>query len=973
VISFFFPISLAAQVRRVGPAVVRAEAGTPVTVAFDVRNPGGGTAAASAAVPRGWPLVSPGAALVRLVATVVPRGAPAGRYVVRYHAGPFADSVAIDVGERRGITVAVEEAPRFAVAGSEYAATFRVTNRGNARAALRLATESSLGFAARADARALELAAGESGVVRVTVATRAAGGAVAHRVTLRASGEGSAASAAARVALVQRSPRGGVEMRTLPVTVALRAGTARDGRGGIPGTVTASGAGVGGTRVDLFYRGRGAAAPELGEQEQLSLSLRGARGELRLGDQFWSLSPLTSPGRAGYGAGGRVNAGAVWAEGFTERSRFAPEAPRASGGAVGVGGPAASLAASYLAAGGGAAPALSLRGRAAPARGIGLDAEYGAAGGARAGYGRISVSRPGFGFDARRVEADAAFPGEQRGRSLLQANARASLPLGIRATGGYERERRADTLGRVLPGTELASRSGYAGVSVGDALAVQRRVQAREGVNAAGSFARRAESWVASAGFRVGRSSLGGGMEMGRVKDELAGSSSPFRRTWARAGTSAGTGSVWAGVERRDGASVETGGEMDRWLGSFSLQLQPAAGTRVAVMAQAGATEWDERREGLVDGTLEQRLPGGHVLRLRVRAFPWAEAGRRRPLVYLDWSVPLHLPLGRDGAAGAVSGRVVDQETGRPVADALVRVGDRAVVTDARGRWAVAGLAPGGYSVEIDPVSVGVGRVVVRPDALKVDVAGGREQPVEIGVSRAARVEGRIQVSDPEEGDGAVGGAVVEIRRGGERRRRLTDAGGRFLFSDLPPGEWTVAVVGADLPPNHSIEPGAISVTLAAGESRRLEMRAVPRKRAMVMVGGGDLVLGGAAARGSVPAPPPSVAAIPGVAASRALPASAADRPRMAAAARPWRERGESGFSDWPNDTYVVRDGDGDLAAIAWLVYRDGGLWPKLWLANRDVLQSPGRLPPGTELLVPPFAPLTREERDAARALHEPR
>jgi len=195
VISFFFPISLAAQVRRVGPAVVRAEAGTPVTVAFDVRNPGGGTAAASAAVPRGWPLVSPdadapvgaGAALVRLVATVVPRGAPAGRYVVRYHAGPFADSVAIDVGERRGITVAVEEAPRFAVAGSEYAATFRVTNRGNARAALRLATESSLGFAARADARALELAAGESGVVRVTVATRAAGGAVAHRVTLRAS------------------------------------------------------------------------------------------------------------------------------------------------------------------------------------------------------------------------------------------------------------------------------------------------------------------------------------------------------------------------------------------------------------------------------------------------------------------------------------------------------------------------------------------------------------------------------------------------------------------------------------------------------------------------------------------------------------------------------------------------------------------------------------------------------------------
>jgi nucleoid-associated protein YgaU len=93
-----------------------------------------------------------------------------------------------------------------------------------------------------------------------------------------------------------------------------------------------------------------------------------------------------------------------------------------------------------------------------------------------------------------------------------------------------------------------------------------------------------------------------------------------------------------------------------------------------------------------------------------------------------------------------------------------------------------------------------------------------------------------------------------------------------------------------------------------------------------------------------------------------------AERPELRASARPWRERGETGLSDWPNDSYVVQEGDGGLEAIAWLVYRDGALWPKLWLANRAALRTPDRLPPGLELVVPPPAPLTAAERAAARA-----
>jgi hypothetical protein len=985
---------LAAQVQHVGPSRLLADPGAPLTIAFRVRNPLATTAPAIATLPPGWPAVAPesaarmepGASAIVLLATVVPRGAAAASYVLRYRLGASADSVVIVVRERREVEVAVEQAPRFVVAGTEYAAGFRVTNRGNAPASIRLAAESTLGFAARLDASILNLAPGEGRVVHVTVATHAAARVAAHRLTLRASGQDAAASASARVPLVARGARGargGVASRTLPATVTLRASRSGQERGGVPGTLSASGALTAGTRVDLFYRGRGAAAPEWGEQEQLSVALRGPRGELRVGDQYWALSPLTAPGRAGFGAGARLNAGPLWAEGFSARRRYLPDAPRVTGAALGIGGEAGAVSANYLSAGTGAAPALSLRGRASPVRGLGADLEYGAAGGARAGYARLSGGRAGFGFDLRGLHADPSFPGDQAGRTLLQVDGGARLPLGLRVQAAYARERRVDTLGLVLAGTELETSAVHARATLRELLAVERRARTREGVAAAGPFSRRADSWTAWSTWHRRGATLGGGAELGKTEDRVTGISSRFSRTWLRGGASAGIGSLWAGVERRTGTSLETGVAEQRLSGAGSLELVPAVGTRLSLTAQAGDIERVEGRDAIVDGTIEQRLPRGHALRLRLRAFPWVQSGARKPLVYLDYAIPLRVPMGRDRSTGAVSGRVVDQETGEPVAGVLVRVGERAVVTDGRGRWAVGGLAPGAYAAEIDPVSVGVDRVVVSPDALRVDVAGGRGSSVETGVSRAARIDGRILL---EPGGAGVVGAVIELRRGNERRRRITDANGRFVFAGLVPGEWTVAVASAELPPDFALERERITLTLAPGEHGNAELRVVRRTRPLIIVAGGDVVLGGPPARATPaesprpqPLPPPPIRPTPAAVVPRpddaplseAAAAAAwnppADRPELLASARPWHERGASGFADWPCDTYVVQEGDESLTAIAWLVYRDGSLWPKIWLANRTVLPTPDRIVPGLELVIPPPGPLSAQERAAAR------
>jgi nucleoid-associated protein YgaU len=683
----------------------------------------------------------------------------------------------------------------------------------------------------------------------------------------------------------------------------------------------------------------------------------------------------------------------VWAEGLTEQNRLISRSPRVSAATVGIGGEDASLSLNGVAREG-AASALSLRARARPAAGFGIEAEAARAGDAGAMHVHAYGALPGVSLDLRALEADAAFPGEQHGRSLRSAYAAARPLARIRLHAAYEREAREDTLGSLL---EIGRRSSTRrlGASLGDALTVEHREMTREGEGPRSSFARVARSWMASATLRAGRASLTGGAEAGTVEDRMAGGESPFGRVWGRIGGAWERQSAWASVERTSGTSVETGTERDRLSGALGVALQPSADTRVSLTAQAGRAAWTEEPDGMLDATVEQRLPGGHTLRLRARAFPWADAGRRKPVVLLDYAVPLRVPVGRASDAGVVSGRVVDVETDRPVADALVRVGDRAVVTDARGRWAVAGLAPGRYAVEIDPVSVGVGRVVVRPDALSVDVSGGRSHAVEIGISRGARVHGAVLLP----ASGGVEGVVLEMRRGEERRRRVTDAEGRFVFADLEPGRWTLAVVRADLPPHHAMERESVEIEIAPGATEQVALRAVARRREMRIVAGGEVVLGGAAARGGAPAAlpsaapqpaplppgrlPPGVAIAPKPSASRpdpALPAPADSvapppAPRVAIAERaarrnverPWRVRGESGLSDWGNDSYVVQPGDESLTAIAWLAYRDGTLWPKIWLANRDILPAPDRMEPGMELIIPPFAPLTHEERAAAR------
>ncbi|HVH13811.1 MAG TPA: carboxypeptidase-like regulatory domain-containing protein, partial [Longimicrobium sp.] len=133
--------------------------------------------------------------------------------------------------------------------------------------------------------------------------------------------------------------------------------------------------------------------------------------------------------------------------------------------------------------------------------------------------------------------------------------------------------------------------------------------------------------------------------------------------------------------------------------------------------------------------------------------------GGWRPQVYLEYGVPLGIPLPARGEA-RVEARVRDAATGRGLADVLVRVGDRVAVTDRRGRAAFVGLPEGTHLLRVE-MPAGPEMVTDRPLPVPVTVAGGGLQ-THLHPRRAARLIGTVERRGVDSVAAPMAGVTVE-------------------------------------------------------------------------------------------------------------------------------------------------------------------------------------------------------------------
>jgi hypothetical protein len=205
----------------------------------------------------------------------------------------------------------------------------------------------------------------------------------------------------------------------------------------------------------------------------------------------------------------------------------------------------------------------------------------------------------------------------------------------------------------------------------------------------------------------------------------------------------------------------------------------------------------------------------------------------------VEFTVPFGLPVGRKRSIGMLEGYVRDRETGQPIQNAILRLSGATAVTDSDGGFAFPALEPGAFYLTIDSASIGLERISVEKTPLKVDIEGGKETSIEIGITESADLMGKVTVygfakedylqkeyavhkgkdrSVPKDTETdlvekyGLANVLLEFKSELEIWRMLTDRKGRFSFDDVRPGQWTLAVYADNLPEYHYLDSIGISI-----------------------------------------------------------------------------------------------------------------------------------------------------------------
>ena len=867
------------------------ESGAVATMAFTVANESKDTtvAAPTVIVPAGWRIVmspaatviAPGAREVWLVSVKAPASAAAGDYPIRLEAarpsvataGPApvavpADSVVVSIAERHEVSLRALTTLSYVMGGEPYDAAFIIQNHGNVPARFDLVAKSTQGESARLGREVVALAPGQVDTIKARVLVPASVTTTVEEVLLVTAVDVAVDSVRADASLqstVVPSARNVPTLWTVPAQVAIR--TATPGSG--VSAFTASGYGKlienSDVMVDFSLRGPAGKASLFNEQEMYRLALRSHRGSLRLGDDAYGFSRLLSGGGRGTGAEVMTEVKGFTTGAYVQRDRLQADAPIEASAILASNARrpvSARLVALDRTSAGGSTRALAIGSNAVVA-GTRLGVELAATDSARiaGASGRVNLNGDTRYFDydvsAQHVNATfasaqpastdyrAAVTGRRIGSAVLSANTSMHSSDPIAANAGFG-QRLATTvvaanwmngIGIEAEHFDRRDAGGYEPIMGRTETA---RLRSRFALGSfEGSVNAQAGS-VVQADTASRTSVTVGGTLTAQIDDgEFVSLFGDFSN--GRGLGESGNGSVSVGVNAQLSFAATS-------IRAMSFVTQSANGGR-----------WASQN----DLTIEQAL-ARVTLALRARLTAAAGAPSQQA-VFLEVKTPFGLPTSAVSPVGRARAEIIDAETGKGLAGALVRLGGQAAVTDADGFATFHDLKPGKYRPVVDGAAV-AGRVVAGGGEVSIDAKSRKPAAFRLNLSRGAQILVRLRSFERTSatiangGDtltevGALGQVVVAMVTPTDTLWQTSDERGRVDFGSVVPGRYTIAVPRYDAPDHMAFAKTEFVIEVGAGEQKQVEFKLVPEIRAVEFQGEAILIAVPAAAGKPAAAP----------------------------------------------------------------------------------------------------------------------
>jgi outer membrane protein OmpA-like peptidoglycan-associated protein len=850
-------------------------------------------------LPKGWNLlienlpfeIEANKSDVRIVSFLVPREAMAGKYEVTYQVRARNSSASsyctlyVVVLPITSIQVNFLKAPEYTIAGNTYQALFSVANESNTKKSIIIEVNSSDNQLFTVDAEKLELASGESKTVTVTVNTdEKLRTPIRHQIDLNAQAadeKNEKIQAMSSVDIIPRISGDGELYYRIPAQITVSSYLSQkenENNYGFQGEFSGGGAlnEAKDKNVSFLFRGPNSRNKSaFGEYDEYRFNLWAKNYKLGVGDNFYSLSPLTENYSYGRGAVGELGIDKVKFGAYYQQSRwFTPEQKSMAGYVNYNTSDKYKLSINYLRETDVSDFELKKKG----ISDFGIASLYGifklikdtnielecASGNADYAYlMKLYGYNSRISYFAQLLHAGPDYPGYYRDKDSITANVAVPIIKKLRLNAGFQQGKYNLDLDPTLFSAYLERfyRSGLNyNFLAGTSLSLDFTKHESRDRFPQPSINYDETTYRAEVGQQFKKINLDASAEFGQSKDNLTGKTARlelynffvyFMPTIKQ--------SYNAYVNYRKNVDfIEK--ERDSVIAGIDTSFHIGEKTYFKTSIRTKEYRYIDHnyRVSNIDLRLIQTLWSKHKIMARGR---YTTSGKQNASEFMvEYTVPLKLPVSRKKNIGVVKGHIYNEESKAPVQDVILVLGKSTAVTDKNGNFEFPSLKAGNYKLYINQSSIAVGFAVVQPTPIDIVVTKEKEFSIEIGVSRSATVYGKIMVYDfdnadrkgylktLQNGDGEIvqsrgsTNTLLELINDKGMLRQVTDRDGTFSFEGLHPGKWTLKINDGDLPENHYIDKNTYEYHLKPGEKTEVSIKVLPRIRHMRMLEEGGKV-----------------------------------------------------------------------------------------------------------------------------------